>query len=210
MAKITRRRLLGGSRKNRRTARRQVRRKHRRTRRHSRRVARRVSRRHRRRHSRRHRQRGGNNPPPRNIPDPRDDNLLPDPPPPDPLEYATPGPSSASTASPQEVEKVQNISAELKNDIDAAAGLINTTCDDYLSKNGWSVTHPLPAKTPPAPYSDGPGPGATGPAPGGCVATYPPCKTPGGMMQPNPNTTSGMPMVPVTPCPDAPPEYMAC
>ena len=55
MAKITRKRLLGGSRRNRRTARRQDRRKHRRTRRHSRRVARRVARR----HSRRHRQRGG-------------------------------------------------------------------------------------------------------------------------------------------------------
>ena len=57
MAKITRRRLLGGSRKNRRTARRQVRRKHKRTRR----VGRRVARRHGRRHSRRHRQRGGVN-----------------------------------------------------------------------------------------------------------------------------------------------------
>ena len=48
MVKTIRRRLLGGSRKNRRTARRQVRR----NRRHSRRVARRVSRRHGRRHSR--------------------------------------------------------------------------------------------------------------------------------------------------------------
>ena len=55
MAKITRKRLMGGSRKNRRTARRQVRRKNRRTRRHSRRVARRVARRHSRKHSRRHR-----------------------------------------------------------------------------------------------------------------------------------------------------------
>ena len=157
MAKITRRRLLGGSRKNRRTARRQVRRKHRRTRRHSRRVGRRVSRRHGRRHSRRHRQRGGTSDVvtgPGGTGDTSGDVVT------DPI--ITPGPWTDPTLGPGVGQPISPSTsfpgyAPLKKMTpeahSKATALLNEYCPPILRYDGYTVTSPAAGAAGPPPGS---------------------------------------------------------